>query len=290
MEIKDGQKKGMYKSIAGFIAQRKNIQILKVSFPDEENRNSENVDVLLKHENGEIVIEHTRIESYPKQIDDWKQVGKLLDPLRKELQGRLPSGNYDICVDIFAVRGAKKTKEIQDALIKWIIEKAPSIKVGPPDTAPEHCVREKPDGVPFEVNLCRWPGEDGKIFIMESAPEDRVLQELRRKKIKEALDKKCPKLLEAKKKCKKGNSILLFELNDISLGNHLSVSKALQDEIVDRIDEPDEIYLIETNIEPWVLWILKEGSTFFPEIQGYGPYYLDNNQIEVLIMYIEKFI
>ena len=78
----------------------------------------------------------------------------------------------------------------------------------------------------------------------------------------------------------KGNdktSILLFELNDISLGSHIPVGQILHEELSACNDPPDDIYLIRTELEPWVVWVLKEGAHLFRDVLQPGPYYLDEN-------------
>ena len=144
------------------------------------------------------------------------------------------------------------------------------LRLGSPDVAPDHYKREKPDGVPFKVTLYRWSGNDGKFWITEDAPED--LAEKKRERIREALEEKCPKLWRAR-----GNnrtSILVLELDDISLGNHVSVGQALSQEPVHRSDAPDEIYLVRTERDEWVVWVLKEGVSLFRDVADPGPYYI----------------
>lgn len=189
LAMKKEYEKRVCKAVIEIIKKRKNLLVDKIEYPDEKERNKQAVDVLLKCSSREIVLEHTRIESYPQQIKDWSQIRKLLKPLEEMLTGKLPApGHYELSVDVGATKGAKHTKVIQKALIKWIKEKAPLLQPGSPDVAPDHYKREKPDGVPFEVTLYRWPGNNGKFWIMEDAPAD--LAEKKRERIREALEEK----------------------------------------------------------------------------------------------------
>jgi hypothetical protein len=259
------------------ITKRKKIAIKEIDYPDEKNRNEQAVDMLVKHSSGEMVVEHTRIESFPGQIKDQSQVQKLLKPIVNELTHKLPCpGHYELVVDVGAVKGAKDTKDIQKALVKWIKTKAPLLQVGSPEVAPKHYITEKPDGVPFEVTLYRWQGNDGKFWIIENAPND--LMEKLRQRIGKALKEKCPKLCKAKGSNR--TSVLVFELDDISLGNYIAVGKVLSEELATRKDAPDEIYLVRTEIEPWEVWVLKEGSVLFRDIDRVGPYYSDEKEVE----------
>ena len=271
LAMKKEHEKRVCKAVIDIIKKRKNVLVDKIEYPDEKEHNKQAVDVLLKCSSGEIVLEHTQIESYSKQIEDWSQIRKLLTPLKAMLAGKLPTpGQYELVVDVGATKGAKSTKRIQEALIKWIKKKAPLLQLGSPDVAPEHFIREKPDGVPFEVTLYRWPGSDGKLWIVEDAPSD--LEEKRRKRISEALQEKCPKLWRARGDNR--TSILVLELDDISLGNHIWVGKDLEQELVHRSDTPDEIYLVRTEQDEWAVWILKEGVSLFRDVADPGPYYI----------------
>jgi hypothetical protein len=259
-------------TIVHFIAKRKNLIIDKICYPDKDKKdNTPSVDRLIKCLGVEILLEHTLIESYPEQIADSKRVANLLGPLRRKLAGKLPTpGHYQLSINVGAVKGAKDTESIQTALLKWIKEKAPLLKVGSPNVAPAHYIREKPLGVPFEVTLYRFSRRDGEFWIILNAPEN--LQKKRRQRIRKALEEKCPKLHEAR-----GNkriSVLLLEYDDIFLGNDLVISQDIIAELPSRNDVPDEIYLIDTCITRWSVSVVKEGVSLFPNIQNLGPHYL----------------
>jgi len=259
-------------TIIHFITKRKNLTINKICYPDKEKRNSApSVDRIIKCCGSEIVLEHTLIESYSEQITDSKRVANLLGPLRIKLTGQLPKpGHYELLIDAGAVKGAKDTKNIQTALIKWIKEKAPLLQVGSPNVAPAHYIREKPAGVPFEATLYRFPRHDGELWIKLLAPNN--LESKRKKRIRKAFDDKCPKLFKARE----GNriSILLLEYDDIFLGNDLEIGQDIIEELTSRNDVPDEIYLVDTCITKWSVSVLKEGIGLFPNIQNLGPHYL----------------
>jgi hypothetical protein len=270
--VKKDHRKQVCNTLACFIARRKGITIKRIRYPDEEQRNVKAVDVLVESSSSEIVIEHTLIESYPGQIAEHSRIQELLKPLQTMLAGKLPTpGHYELSVAVGAVKGAKDTERIQSALIKWVKNKAPSLQMGSPDVAPAHYITEKPRGVPFEVTLYRWPYSDGKFWIILQAPED--LEEKRRQRISKALEEKCPKLFKARSD--KRDSVLLFELDDISLGNHIAVANVISEELNLRNDIPDEIYLVRTEIRPWEVWVLKEGTRFFRGIENAGPHYLE---------------
>jgi hypothetical protein len=259
-------------TIVHFIAKRKNLIIDKICYPDKDKKdNTPSVDRLIKCLGVEILLEHTLIESYPEQIADSKRVANLLDPLRMKLAGQLPTpGHYELLIDVGAVKGAKDTESIQTALLKWITEKAPLLKVGSPNVVPAHYIREKPLGVPFEVTLYRFPRRDGELWITLLAPNN--LQAKRKERISKAFEQKCHKLCKARDDNR--ISVLLLEYDDIFLGNDLVIAKAIIEVLPSRNDVPDEIYLVDTCITRWSVSVVKEGVSLFPNIQNLGPHYL----------------
>ncbi|MGB8227030.1 MAG: transposase [Sedimentisphaerales bacterium] len=270
--IKKEHENRVCKAVLDVIAKRKNIVVEGIDYPDEKNRSEQAVDMLVRYSSSEMVVEHTRIESYPRQIEGWSQVRKLLKPIEEMIAHKLPlPGHYELAVDEGAIRGAKDIERIQRVLIEWIKMKAPLLQVGSPNVASKHFIKEKPDNIPFEVKLYRLRRNDGKLRIVVNAPDD--LKEKIRQRISVALKEKCPKLWNARGDSR--TSVLVFELDDIFLGNHISVREALTKELSVRNDAPDEVYLVETELKPWVVWVLKDEDTLFQDVVKAGPYYSD---------------
>ncbi|MFQ5658187.1 MAG: hypothetical protein ACE5G5_11640 [Candidatus Methylomirabilales bacterium] len=253
---------------------RKRETLSVVGVPDEKERQEKAVDFRLRGTSSEFILEHTRIESFPGQITDDRQFVNLLGPLEAELSGTLPTpGHYVLDVAPGAVRGATRGQRVREALVAWVCKKAPALELGSPRTAPNHCIREVPTGVPFEVTLCRWPSLDGRFYIARSVRND--LEMKRRLRIGTALDDKCPKLRAAK--FDGVTSVLVFESNDIALANCADIGEAFVKELSRRQDAiPDEVYLVETELERWAVWVLKEGSRLFPNVSEAGPHYVDS--------------
>jgi len=271
--MKKEHEKKVLNTIADFISKRKSISINEIYYPDDGERNKKAPDMLMKSSSIEIVLEHTRIESYPGQIDDSVRIWQLLKPLESMPSSKLPTpGDYHLSIAIGAVKGAKATKPIQSALNVWIQEKAPLLQLPSPyEPFDKHYLKGKPQGVPFEVTLYRFQGGDGKFCINLAAPKD--LEQKTRERIGIALEEKCPKLCIARGD--KRMSVLLFESNHISFGNYLQTTEAIVDQLPLRNDIPDDIYLIETWLDSWAVWIIKDGATLFPNIDNPGPHYLD---------------
>ncbi len=271
--MKDKHEKKVCKCVIDFMGKRKKINFHSIIFPDEHERNKPSVDVFAEYDNGNILMEHTIIESYPEQREDFARIRKLLKPLETILEKEL-SGNYELGLDVGSTKGAKNTKEIQEALVAWIKEIAPQLKEGSPDTAPYHFKEAKPDNVPFKVALYRWPGEKGKLRLFLNCPPD--LDDKRTKRIKSAFESKCPKLISAK--TDDDVTVLLLELNDLSLGNYISVATSVQDVLNKRSENPDEIYFIRTELDDWWIWVLKEGNKVFRYVEESGPYIIQSRK------------
>jgi hypothetical protein len=243
-----------------YICERKGIILdtNKVTYIDEIIRNDEAVDLLYDGSDIAIALEHTSIDSFMDQRGEIARVEKLLNPLREILENKLPKpGHYEISVDVGATKGVKNTDAIIKRLISWITTTAPSLDIGSPDTVPNHLRKGQPDGVPFEVTLRRRPRKDGKFTIVLNCPE---LEASRRERIEKALNDKCPKL--AKAKSEKGISVLLLEMNDLSLGNPIEVASVIHELSQARTDLPDDIYLVETDSKEWDVRVIKEGESF----------------------------
>ena len=87
------------KNTVDFIVRRKNLRIRTIDYPDENNRSTPAVDMLIECSDIEIVLEHTKIESYPEQIADNHRIRQLLEPIKTELEGQLPvPGHYELTI------------------------------------------------------------------------------------------------------------------------------------------------------------------------------------------------
>jgi len=253
------------RSVVSVMSKRKQEELKFVSKPDQIKRTEKAVDFLVCGKLGSYAIEHTLIESHPNRMRDDAQFVKLLKPLEEKLTGKLPRlGCYYLTVNFGAVKGVKREQEVRDAIESWIYAKASTLQI---DLPQKNYISEIPKGVPFKVSLHRWSTSDGRFFIARFAPED--LKILRRKRIKFALENKCPKLHDAKKNDSKIRSVLILESNDIALSNYPDIGKALVEAISEfAYHKPDEIYLVEHGF----IWILKDGGTVFPHVQQPGPY------------------
>jgi len=209
-------------------------------------------------------LEHTRIESFPKQIAEGKRFAQLLGPLEEELAGRLP-GAFFLIVDVGVAKApAQQHAEIRRALAEWILANGgaldPEEKTGPGGNCD---IAATPIGVPFEVTLHRDCDYESRLLIMQRFVGDG--EALRRERIAEALGRKCPKLQEAQNNgCV---SVLILESDDIALANRVAAAAATVAELAARDDVPDIVVWARTSTQPWKASFIKDGSAY-PDIRS----------------------
>ena len=233
--------------------------------PDRRERQRKAVDLVTRSMSSVYVLEHTRIESFTDQIEDDQQFLDILGPVVAMIGDDLPEpGKYVLVVEPYAVKGAKQTGKIQQSLSSWVKSKAPSLEIGPTGASPRNFARGYPPGVSFQVTLYRFPGRSGRLRIGRSVLQN--LEEERARRVRSAFDAKCPKL--GKAKMADGRiSVLELESDDMALANHFFITEAVLSSARTRgTDVPDEIYLVETEVEPWTVWTIKYGSDYYPAV------------------------
>jgi hypothetical protein len=262
---------------------RRNEQIGIVSEPDRNERQHEAVEIVAASARVRFVLEHTRIESFPEQILDGKQFTDLLSVLETSLPSHLPPGTFEVLIHPRAAGTVPRNQQtvVRDAIARWVLQTAPTLKLGPDDDSRDDddpwSVTEAPPDVPFEVTLQRTPPEDKTLlYIARFSPADG--DDARRQRIRTALDRKCPKLFQAKM-AEDALSVLILESDDIALANRHVISEAVVAEIQQRPDTPDVILLVETDRGlGWLFWVIKEGERQYPELDNPGPYSADGRQ------------
>ncbi len=99
------------------------------------------------------------------------------------------------------------------------------------------------------------------------------LEGLQRERIRTALARKCPKLLDARKGGRV--SILVLESDDVALANLRAIATPTITELATRDDSPDVVIWARTSTRPWKAWLLKEGDKTHPNVPMGGPHGLD---------------
>lgn len=248
------------------------------------------VELLFTLGDQQYAIEHTLIEAFEGQIAMGEQFGVLIDGVVSELSGTLPKpGIYylNFPINTRLGIGVAQIAEARRKLVAWILQSARYLYDNHPKRPTrnekpfghfERC-REVPPGFPYEVTLERkvsWTDtvrHEGGLLAGRYALDEKEQEESRRKRIKKALQRKCPKLRRCKDQGAK--TILVLEDIDFILSNNVVVGEAFAANMDIHQDLPDEIYLVETGIEPWSVWEMKLGDQIWPEV-AMVPYEFDS--------------
>jgi len=236
--------------------------VSKICEPDKSERSIEAVDCKFNLGSRCVVLEHSQTESYEDQIPTDKRWNRFFSDLQKRLAGNLPTdGAFEMRVDWALVNFPEKTMRATalDALEEWTLSVAPTLK-----TALRHRFdagtfrREIPQGLGAEVLLWKRSSSqfNGQSILIQIAPD--FLEQRRQDRISKLLRDKLPKLQGTKSAEAGSISVLLIESDDIALGNSAEIQDALMKAIADSDFVgmiPDEIYLIETDIEnSWAMY------------------------------------
>jgi hypothetical protein len=112
--------------------------------------------------------------------------------------------------------------------------------------------------------------------VLVSRFSDFDLTNQRRARLSITVDAKCPKLCAAAIRIY-GQSVLVLESNDVPFGNHIEIAEALEYALQGRTDCPNYVFLVETEVHPWPVWLLREHDDRFPDISDVleaGPHFL----------------
>lgn len=260
------------KAVMSLVAHRRGERIISAQPVDAVVRDRPAVEWVFDTPTAKFAVEHTRIESFSNQIAEGKLLAQLLGPLEAELAGKLP-GAFFLIVDVSAAKAPMtEHAKIRKVLADWILARGASLEPEEQSGPDGKCdVTEKPAGVPFEVTLHRDADYDSRLFIMQNLPGDR--ESLQRDRIRTALARKCPKLLQASKDGRV--SILVLESDDVALANRRAIANATVAELSTRDDTPDIVIWARTSTSPWKAWLLKDGDKTHPNVPGAGPHGLD---------------
>lgn len=113
------------------------------------------------------------------------------------------------------------------------------------------------------------PGTLSFRFIPPDDPEGPRADRLRR-----AFSEKCPKLQACK--AKEARTVLVLESSDSGLGSFEFRGSLLPSLLAGCTNAPDEVFLVETCVDLWWVWLLKRDEGHWPETgmpERYGQYY-----------------
>lgn len=230
----------------------------RVSYPEKDGSGPP-VELRLRVGDRDYAVEHTLIEPFPAAIQTSKEFAELTDEIVASLDGTLPvPGTYRLLFPVNPTAGRHRRTHaaLRDAIIQWVLSAARELH----DEAPDRLGRDR---MPFGYESSRsaeieglaltlrrrfhWQDSgqhDGALFLNRVVGED--IEELRRVRLKTALDKKLGKLMAC---ATEGDAtILILEFSDIALTNHVVIAQALEVLLAEREDGPDHVIIADTTL------------------------------------------
>jgi hypothetical protein len=256
---------GVCDFVREILEQRTGESLAISGFPDTENRPSQAVEQLWDGPSHRYAVEHTRIESYTRQIENNTQIERLLLPVRQALESNLP-GTFVLSVRAGEVKLARsKHRRAQEEMIRLILSEAVTMGID------EKRLIQSPS-LPFSFALHRRHALNSTLLLHCLIEGDS--DGLRIERVKRALADKCPKLLSTAKVDNR-TSVLILESDDFQLANAFAIFAALNALLPTLPETPDIIVLVETDGSPWFGHVLKEGAMIgnVPAVNGKGPQY-----------------
>lgn len=221
-------------------------------------------------------IEHTVVEAFDGQIHTDIDFTSFVTPITAALDYNLPApGKYLLAFAIHPSSGIKKRQipTVQEKIIEWVKKSAAELHA---ECAQQPGRAEKPFGhralrrdsiYGVELQLSRETGwympenAKGRLFPFRIAPAD--YENRRRERLQKAMAKKLPKLQSWKNNG--ARSVLVLENRDIALSNHVVILEAAEHALQERMDPPDEIWLVDTTIKEWTVWCLIRDGIPLPD-------------------------
>ena len=248
----------------------KGVEYKQDIFPEKENRNTPDVEVILipKDEYGQspkIAVEHTIIEAHKEQIAYVHQLYGIEKEIDQRCQGKLP---LDYCFDLIAppslIVGMNKKKRDQfvEEMSGWIPNVAKSLTT---DQQSSRLYNE------YEVSLwCvgSFSEVKGNIGMISTRPENAKKE--RQDRFRRAIEEKLPKLIKYKER---GFATALL-LEDVSF-SHSNPGDNLKDLIPNQYQSEfqtqiDYVVIFVSNGKKMIVGnVWKEESQLYSEIPDY---------------------
>ena len=177
--------------------------------PDEENRSSRDIDAIA----GRFAIEHTSIDTLPKQRRDADWFMRVAGSLERELVTTLPF-RLSITLEYDAVKTGQNWSAIRAELKNWITNESPRLLDG-------RFILDNLPGIPFRLHVVKSRERPPGVFFARFQPNNDSLSS----RVRVAFDRKAEKL--AKYQAPGTTTILLIESDDIALMNDERMLKAI---------------------------------------------------------------
>ena len=265
-----------------------------VRHPDQEQRETAEVDVLVTIGRHEFAVEHTVLEASERVIENYESVFVAIrERLEKTFPEGLPSqvGYYYLVLPVeVAFRDGKRARQkALKCLLGWIRRNADALDdesqtnydlPGPgrgafvaPQKLGFKIRRPQRDAVTArasetveqprdpEISLRRWrasrdglPHPAGSLKIIRSLPED--TKEARRQRLRRAFSDKCPKL---RKWAERGaRTVLVLESENPLITEPMWLADEIAKLVEKRNDAPSEVVLVEFGRTKWSACVLNQ--------------------------------
>jgi hypothetical protein len=172
---------------------------------------------------------------------------------------QLPTeSRFELTVPAGAMLGLndRAARSIQDALVNWILATTAALPTARPGRYIWPIQKVTLSGVLFAVSQHRWPREEFPYpFVIEHSVEgDAEARRLAR--LREAYDRKAPKLQQWR--ANGARTVSILEEDDIFLTNQFNVADVLAQVEASSRNRPDEVYLLSVFTSMWLVTRLRQ--------------------------------
>ena len=248
-------------AVLSMIEARLGITRANLRLPDQGDRTRRRIDLCAGLGSERYAFEHTRIEPFEGEMRTGVFFSKFVGPVQERLAGTLPGpARYDLLLplDPTVAKRNDAIPKAQTALVDWVTAQAPALYEDAQSAPRLSALLEDslPD-LPYPVRLrctalaSRSSWSPTGQLLCSRLYDDQWLEEQRVERLRTALATKGPKLQCCKNRGAK--TVLVLETDDMALTNSVIAKEALDKASEGRTDLPDEIYLVETDFDEWVV-------------------------------------
>jgi len=234
-----------------------------IRWPDDEDHANKTVELIARVSTGpEVVVEHTRIESFPEQIADRLVLHEYFPSGGPQIAGRYDAGKFGLSIIPGAVRELtrRQRRPVGPVITAWVAENLDQVPWPHTRSEPTYLLGSHHE-LPFNWALWRWGSDDTRVVgpladvVLFWPTQPPGLENLRVLRLDQAVRDKVPKLLAATGGQRR--SVLVLEDRDPDMSAPLLVSRALKAAVGDH-PLPDVVYIILTRGHDPILGVLYE--------------------------------
>jgi hypothetical protein len=207
-------------------------------WPEDENRNSEEIDAIA----GPFAIEHTSIDTLPHQRRDSDWFMQVVGGLEQEFSGSIPF-RLSITLEYRAVKKGQSWSAIRNAIRTWLSTDALLLREG-------NHILDNIRGVPFRLHIAKDSGRPCALRFRRFDPgEDTTLSD----RLRQLVVRKSKKLLRYQETGK--TTLLLVESEDIALMNDSKMFMAIREAFPAGLSTGmDQLWYADTSVPSDILF------------------------------------